>query len=411
MTFEFEKHLFFSKLCTSELNGDAIELLRLKLLAEDDNMAWYRDAVHLAWLDGLLDQDPLDLINIDPLLAESWADFDALIKNRLNTETTDHRQLDPTITKSLAPSRKNNENIILPLEELPTDATDSGRSFNYRIIIPIIGAHLLIIGLILLCTQAVTRSAAKTQTTRNSMKSLDVMPLTSKRQYLSMSFPAGNHATSLANLQEWDRRRLPRHLATVPQEENNHTRAISSTTAGLPHELPAWARIFLTTRDDPQADEKADGISRSSSSEFAKMTLKWPEDAHPGRLNLSTGRQFEDNSQGRGSEDLPQVQVVVAVISPKLNGNVTASGAFYNKNDLTGAHATLAFDTMVRVSTGGARSVVIRINDRARPGRLNISGASAQVLGLRPNSLITCSISTIATASTDSECPALCRVD
>ena len=48
-----------------------------------------------------------------------------------------------------------------------------------------------------------------------------------------------------------------------------------------------------------------------------------------------------------------------------LNGNKTASGEPYNKNDLTAAHRTLEFGTSVKVTylkTG--KIVEVRINDR-----------------------------------------------
>ncbi len=49
----------------------------------------------------------------------------------------------------------------------------------------------------------------------------------------------------------------------------------------------------------------------------------------------------------------------------KFHGKATANGETYNMNDLTAAHKTLPFNTVVRVEnmTNG-KSVVVRINDR-----------------------------------------------
>lgn len=69
-----------------------------------------------------------------------------------------------------------------------------------------------------------------------------------------------------------------------------------------------------------------------------------------------------------------------------LNGNKTASGERYNKNDLTAAHRTLKFGTKVCVTNpGNSQSVVVRINDRGPhvKGRIiDLSRAAARQIGL-----------------------------
>ena len=69
-----------------------------------------------------------------------------------------------------------------------------------------------------------------------------------------------------------------------------------------------------------------------------------------------------------------------------LSGNPTASGEPYDKNALTAAHRTLAFDTMVKVTNlDNGKSVVVRINDRgphAKSRVIDVSGAAAKQLGL-----------------------------
>ena len=50
---------------------------------------------------------------------------------------------------------------------------------------------------------------------------------------------------------------------------------------------------------------------------------------------------------------------------PNFHGKLTANGETYNMNDLTAAHRTLPFNTVVQVENiGNGRSVVVRINDR-----------------------------------------------
>lgn len=69
-----------------------------------------------------------------------------------------------------------------------------------------------------------------------------------------------------------------------------------------------------------------------------------------------------------------------------LDGNKTASGEIYDKNELTAAHRTLPFGTRIKVTylkTG--KSVEVVINDRGphTKGRLiDLSGAAAKKIGL-----------------------------
>lgn len=71
---------------------------------------------------------------------------------------------------------------------------------------------------------------------------------------------------------------------------------------------------------------------------------------------------------------------------PKFQGRPTASGEKFDKEELTAAHPTLPFDTLVRVTneTNG-KSVVVRINDRGPfTGKriIDLSQRAAQVIGL-----------------------------
>ena len=69
-----------------------------------------------------------------------------------------------------------------------------------------------------------------------------------------------------------------------------------------------------------------------------------------------------------------------------MQGNSTASGEPYNKDELTAAHRTLEFGTRVKVTNlDNGKSVIVRINDRgphAKSRIIDVSGAAAIKLGL-----------------------------
>lgn len=70
----------------------------------------------------------------------------------------------------------------------------------------------------------------------------------------------------------------------------------------------------------------------------------------------------------------------------KYHGRKTSSGERYNKNDMTAAHKTLPFGTMVKVTNpANDQSVVLRINDRGPfVGKriIDVSEAAARKLGM-----------------------------
>jgi rare lipoprotein A len=69
-----------------------------------------------------------------------------------------------------------------------------------------------------------------------------------------------------------------------------------------------------------------------------------------------------------------------------FDGQKTANGEIFNKNDMTAAHKTLPFGTVLKITypvTG--KSVTVRINDRGPfvPGRdIDLSYGAAKQLGL-----------------------------
>jgi rare lipoprotein A len=68
---------------------------------------------------------------------------------------------------------------------------------------------------------------------------------------------------------------------------------------------------------------------------------------------------------------------------PGFHGKKTASGEIFDQNDMTAAHKTLPFGTIVHVSYNG-KSVKVRINDRGPfiKGRtIDLSKAAAKKIG------------------------------
>lgn len=76
---------------------------------------------------------------------------------------------------------------------------------------------------------------------------------------------------------------------------------------------------------------------------------------------------------------------VASWYGPKFHGRRTASGERYNMNDLTAAHRTLPFGTLLEVrNVRNGRSVVVRINDRGPFSKnrvIDLSFAAAREIG------------------------------
>jgi len=71
---------------------------------------------------------------------------------------------------------------------------------------------------------------------------------------------------------------------------------------------------------------------------------------------------------------------------PGFHGRKTASGERYNQRDLTAAHKTLPFGSMIRViNVDNGKAVVVRINDRGpfvRGRVIDLSRAAAERIGM-----------------------------
>jgi rare lipoprotein A len=87
----------------------------------------------------------------------------------------------------------------------------------------------------------------------------------------------------------------------------------------------------------------------------------------------------------------------------KFDGRVTASGEIYNQNDLTAAHISYPFNTIVRVTNlSNNRTVKVRINDRKPEmnGRLiDLSYAAAKELDIITNGIAEVKVDVISWGS------------
>jgi rare lipoprotein A len=100
-------------------------------------------------------------------------------------------------------------------------------------------------------------------------------------------------------------------------------------------------------------------------------------------------KQFNASSSSSPALNSRIVGVMSGMASwygPGFDGNYSASGEVFNASELTAAHLSLPFGTLVRVvNMDNNQSVVVRINDRgpyAHDRVIDISTAAANVIGL-----------------------------
>jgi rare lipoprotein A len=77
---------------------------------------------------------------------------------------------------------------------------------------------------------------------------------------------------------------------------------------------------------------------------------------------------------------------VASYYAEEFDGRKTSSGETYNMNDLTAAHQTLPFGTIVKVTNKATgKSVTVRINDRGpflKDRIIDLSRSAAQKIGM-----------------------------
>lgn len=92
----------------------------------------------------------------------------------------------------------------------------------------------------------------------------------------------------------------------------------------------------------------------------------------------------------------------VSWYGPRFHGRNTANGEIFDQTELSAAHKTLPFGTILRLTNpANKKSVVVRINDRGPfiEGReLDISKAAADSLGMRKRGVAKLTVDEIKTS-------------
>lgn len=142
--------------------------------------------------------------------------------------------------------------------------------------------------------------------------------------------------------------------------------------------LMALAPVAASTAAAP--DAPATGIEPVANAAVIELVPVQPSDqitAPPAFFEDAAPSAPQATAIGRGS---------ASYYAAKFNGRRTASGERFDNADLTAAHRTLPFGSLVRVTNpANGRSVVVRINDRGpfTRGRLiDVSRAAAEELGM-----------------------------
>lgn len=104
-------------------------------------------------------------------------------------------------------------------------------------------------------------------------------------------------------------------------------------------------------------------------------------------LSVACSGQRRPTSAARGvGEDTVVQRGVASWYGPRFHGRQTANGERYDMNELTAAHPSLPFGSIVQVQNVlNGRSVVVRINDRgpyAKKRIIDLSYAAAREIGM-----------------------------
>jgi rare lipoprotein A len=88
----------------------------------------------------------------------------------------------------------------------------------------------------------------------------------------------------------------------------------------------------------------------------------------------------------------------------KFIGRHTANGEVFSQKKLTAAHNSLPLGTLIRVTNlHNDKSVIVKVNDRLHkynPRLVDLSGAAATELGIKPDSLIRVKVEVIKKPAT-----------
>lgn len=132
----------------------------------------------------------------------------------------------------------------------------------------------------------------------------------------------------------------------------------------------------------------------TSSAQSSKKTSTTTKGNTSSKTTTNSGKTSAKKTTGKTEKGQ------ASYYADKFHGRATASGEKYDKKKLTGAHRTLPFGTIVRVTnTANGKSVDVRINDRGpfKAGRIvDVSRAAAEKLDMITAGVINCTMEVIS---------------
>lgn len=143
------------------------------------------------------------------------------------------------------------------------------------------------------------------------------------------------------------------------------------------------------------------GVMALSGCGSEKSTSRQSTHRSVGTVTHQSGKRSDGGTKGSsGGSKVKSERGQASYYADKFQGRSTASGEKYDKRKLTGAHRTLPFGTVVRVTnTSNGRSVEVRINDRGpfKAGRVvDVSRAAAEKLDMIRAGVIDCTVEVIS---------------
>lgn len=174
------------------------------------------------------------------------------------------------------------------------------------------------------------------------------------------------------------------HEALAPRKTQSHAPAHRVLAAGRSKTVgnPAVKSGRTASRSHSAARPRVGGITAPPSHGNVIAIRKTSFTGHVDHTLIDDGTLWREH----GSVATWQQTGVASWYGGKRwQGHRTSSGATYDENALTAAHATLPLGTRVRVSShNGARSVIVTINDRpgTRSRIIDLSREAAKELGI-----------------------------
>lgn len=184
---------------------------------------------------------------------------------------------------------------------------------------------------------------------------------------------------------------IPMQIATASTVEPRNGSEFESTT-----DRPTL--VSLDNRNSAVSAEAAPLLARVTETALQQSSPEFPPLQHSSQFLIdATGNlAYVDSSDRNDGEPAPEEIVYqtgqvyqageASWYGPGFDGNYTANGEIFNQYDISAAHPSLPFNTIVRVTNlDNGRSLDVRINDRgpfAGHRILDLSRGAAEALGV-----------------------------